>query len=84
MNSTTHYVTVNDIEVQVVRKNIKSLRLSVNPPDGSVRISVPRFASDDNVRMMVIANLHWIKKQQAHFGTKIKKPGCYHSKKFTI
>ncbi len=58
---------VNGISVQVVRKPIKNLHLSVYPPDGRVRVAVPKLLSDDNVRLAVISRLSWIKKQQANF-----------------
>jgi len=53
--------------VQVVRKAIKNLHLSVCPPDGHVRLAVPLHMTDDNVRLAVITRLSWIKKQQANF-----------------
>jgi len=56
---------VNDIEVQVVRKDIKNLHLGVYPPNGRVRVSVPLHVTDDNVRLAVISKLKWIRKQQA-------------------
>jgi len=53
--------------VQVVRKAIKNLHLSVCPPDGHVRLAVPLHMTDDNVRLAVVTRLSWIKKQQANF-----------------
>lgn len=58
---------VSGIPVQIVRKSIKNLHLSVYPPDGRVRVAVPKHLSDDNVRLAVISRLGWIKKQQARF-----------------
>ncbi len=63
----TPTLTVNNIEVQVVRKDIKNLHLAVYPPDGRVRVAVPLHITDDNVRLAVISKLSWIKKQQATF-----------------
>jgi predicted metal-dependent hydrolase len=69
--STSSLVTpplvIRDIPVQVVRKPIQNLHLSVCPPDGQVRVAVPLHITDDNVRLAVIARLGWIKKQQAAF-----------------
>lgn len=53
--------------MQVVRKAIKNLHLSVCPPDGHVRLAVPLHMTDDNVRLAVVTRLSWIKKQQANF-----------------
>ncbi len=39
------HVTVNEIKVEVVRKYIKNLNLTVYLPDGWVRVSVPKRTS---------------------------------------
>ena len=53
--------------MQVVRKDIKNLHLGVYPPDGKVRVAVPKHITDENVRLAVVSKLAWIKKQQAKF-----------------
>lgn len=63
----TTYLTISDIEVQVVRKNIKNVHLAVYPPNGRVRVAVPWHVTDDNVRLAVINKLAWIRRQQATF-----------------
>ena len=60
-------ISVNDIEVQIVRKDIKNLHLGVYPPNGRVRVAAPTHVTDDNVRLAVISKLSWIKKQRANF-----------------
>ncbi|WP_353410364.1 SprT family zinc-dependent metalloprotease [Arenicella sp. 4NH20-0111] len=60
-------ITVNGIDVQVVRKDIKNLHLAVYPPDGNVRVAVPTHVTDDNVRLAVVSKLSWIKRQQKDF-----------------
>lgn len=67
MSATKGMLTVNGIDVQVVRKDIKNLHLAVYPPDGHVRIAVPSYVTDDNVRLAVVSKLAWIKKQQRAF-----------------
>jgi predicted metal-dependent hydrolase len=57
-------IHLGDIGVDVVRKDIKNVHLSVLPPAGRVRISAPERMSLDTVRVFVIAKLPWIKKQQ--------------------
>ena len=43
------------------------MHLSVLPPDGKVRVSVPLAMSDDAIMMFVKTKLGWIRKQQAKF-----------------
>src|ERR1700692_1699309 len=57
-------ITLGDIAVDVVRKDIGNVHLSVHPPTGRVRIAAPERMSLDTVRVFAIAKLPWIKKQQ--------------------
>lgn len=61
------FLTVSGIEIQIIRKAIKNLHLSVNPPDGNVRVSVPPHLSDDNVRLAIVTRLSWIKQHRKNF-----------------
>lgn len=60
-------ITINGLQVEVVRKAIKNLHLGVYPPDGRVRVAAPLAVSDDAVRLAVIGKLGWIKRQRAKF-----------------
>jgi hypothetical protein len=44
-----------------------NLHLGVYPPDGRVRVAVPRTVTNDAVRLAVIGKLRWIRRQQAKF-----------------
>ena len=57
-------IQLGDIGVDVIRKDIKNVHLSVHPPTGRVRIAAPRHMSLDTVRVFAIAKLPWIKRQQ--------------------
>lgn len=57
-------IKLGDITVDVVRKNIKNIHLSVYPPTGSVRISAPERLSLDNIRVFALTKQGWIKTQQ--------------------
>jgi predicted metal-dependent hydrolase len=57
-------IQLGDIAVDVIRKEIKNVHLSVHPPTGRVRIAAPERMSLDTVRVFAIAKLPWIKKQQ--------------------
>ena len=67
MNTDMHQITVSNIVVDVVRKDIKNLHLAVHPPDGRVRVSAPLRVDDQAVRLAVISRWAWIKRQQAKF-----------------
>jgi predicted metal-dependent hydrolase len=50
--------------VDVVRKDIKNVHLSVYPPFGKVRIAAPAWMELDAIRVFAINKLAWIKQQQ--------------------
>lgn len=58
---------ISDIQVEIVKKDIKNLHLSVLPPDGRVRVSAPLRLSDESIELFVRTKLSWIKKQQEKF-----------------
>lgn len=58
---------IGNLSVEVRRKAIKNLHISVLPPSGVVRVSAPLKMSDDAVKMAVANRLQWIKKQQRAF-----------------
>ena len=60
-------ILVANIPVEVVKKNIKNLHLSVLPPDGKVRVSAPETLSDDAIATFVRTKIGWIRKQQEKF-----------------
>lgn len=57
-------ITLGDITVDVVKKGIRNIHLSVNPPTGHVRISAPLRMDLDTIRVFAITKLSWIKNQQ--------------------
>lgn len=65
---------INDIEIELAKKKIKNLHLSVHPPDGRVRISAPQHMDIDSIRLFAISKLSWIRKQQKKFINQERQP----------
>lgn len=57
-------IKLDEIEVNVLRKDIKNIHLGVHPPSGRVRISAPSHMKLDTIRVFAISRLNWIKQQQ--------------------
>jgi hypothetical protein len=57
-------LSLGEISVDVVFKDIKNVHLSVHPPTGRVRISAPERMKLDTIRVFAISKLGWIKRQQ--------------------
>jgi hypothetical protein len=60
-------IDIGELTIDVVRKSIKNMHLSVYPPAGRVRIAVPLDIDDDAVRLYIISKLSWIKRNQRKF-----------------
>lgn len=69
-------IVVDDITVEVVRKNIRGLRLRVYPPHGRVRVAAPLVASAEAVRQAVVGKLDWIKRHRARFAAQSFQARC--------
>lgn len=69
MNTDSEVFTlqVQEIETLVTRKAVKNIHLSVYPPEGKVKMTVPRFMGDEAIRNSLIMRLGWIRKQQEKF-----------------
>ena len=50
-------VSVGDLTVDVIWKDIKNLHLSVHPPTGRIRIAAPRALGLDAIRAFAISRL---------------------------
>ena len=61
---TDEHFALSDITVEVVRKDIKNIHLSVYPPHGTVRVSAPLRLKLDAIRVFAISKLSWIRQQQ--------------------
>jgi len=60
-------ITISNIKIDVVRKDIKNIHLAVYPPTGRVRIAAPLSVSEDAIRLFAISKLGWIKRNQRKF-----------------
>lgn len=73
MTTEVSQLVVRGLPVKVVRKDIKNLHLAVYPPDGAVRISVPRRVDDELVRLAVVSRLGWIRRKRAAFKEQLRQ-----------
>ncbi len=60
-------VQIGSLSLQLNRKAIKNLHISVLPPDGRIRVSAPEHMTDTAIRMAVVSRIPWIKQQQRDF-----------------
>ena len=60
-------VRIGTLDIQLHRKKIKNLHISVLPPDGAIRVSAPESMTDNAIRMAVVGRIPWIRQQQREF-----------------
>ena len=60
-------ITVSNITIDVIHKDIKNIHLAVYPPTGRVRIAAPLNVNDDAIRLFAVSKLGWIKRHQREF-----------------
>ena len=57
-------IELGGIVLDVIKKDIKNIHLSVYPPSGKVRLSAPARMNLDTIRLFAISKLGWIRQQQ--------------------
>ena len=67
MSTDTAPLEIRGIAVEVIRKDIKHLHVSVHPPEGRVRVAAPLRLDEDAVRLAVISRLAWIRRKRKEF-----------------
>ena len=57
-------IELGGVVLDVVKKDIQNIHLSVYPPTGRVRVAAPTRMKLDTIRLFAISKLGWIKQQQ--------------------
>lgn len=67
MTTKKEKIAIANIEIDVIRKDIKNMHLAVYPPTGRIRLSAPNRTDAEVVRLFAISKLGWIKKHVKNF-----------------
>ncbi len=60
----TETIHIGDLSIQVTKKDVKNVHLSVHPPDGRVTLVAPSATRLEVARAYAISKLSWIREQQ--------------------
>lgn len=67
------------MHITITRKRMKTMRISVEPSDGSVKVSAPKRVSVKQITDFVTSKKAWIEKTQEYYKTAkellVVKPG---------
>jgi predicted metal-dependent hydrolase len=58
-----HVLAIDEFQVEVDRKEIKNMHLSVYPPHGRIHVAAPSYVDDEAIRLFVMSRKPWILKQ---------------------
>jgi predicted metal-dependent hydrolase len=67
-------ILIGNVEIDVVRKDIKNMHLAVYPPNGRIRLATPNSTDYEVVRLFAISKLGWIKKHVKSFKEQKREP----------
>ena len=76
MNTSTLQRLPDGIVVEITRKDIRTLRLSVHAPDGRVKVSAPVAMPEEFISTFVLDRLGWIRKHQLRLAVRHDPPAC--------
>lgn len=67
MNTKPEILIIANVEIEIVRKEIKNMHLAVYPPHGRIRLAAPIKTDSEVMRLFAISKLGWIKKNVKTF-----------------
>ena len=60
-------LTISNLTIDIVRKDIKNMHLAVYPPIGRIRLSAPEKTDSEMMRLFAISKIGWIRKHIKNF-----------------
>jgi len=73
MNTKADHIEIANVDINIVRKDIKNMHLAVYPPNGRIRLSAPLRTDDEVLRLFAISKLPWIKKHVKNFKSQARE-----------
>lgn len=70
---------IGELAVEVERKAIRTMRVTVYPPAGRVRVAVPLRLPEKTIQEFVLSRQAWIQKHQARFAALPPPPALTYS-----
>lgn len=57
-------IVIENIVIHIERKNIKNMYIRIYPPEGKVKMTVPKYIKEDAIIMFASSRICWIKTQR--------------------
>jgi hypothetical protein len=65
--NTSSTISIANIQIEVIQKDIKNMHLAVYPPTGRIRLAAPLKTDAEVMRLFAISKIGWIKKHIKNF-----------------
>ena len=73
------HLLIDDISMEIIRKPVRQMRLSIRPPQGLLRVTVPMRTTQATIREVVLRKQAWIRKHQAAFQQRTPPPELHYA-----
>jgi predicted metal-dependent hydrolase len=70
----TEKLLIGGFDVEVTKKDIKNIHLTVHPPTGLVKVSAPLNTNTDIIKAFALTKLDWIKKNHKKLSNQVREP----------
>ncbi len=67
MIESSYMLDIDGLQIEVLCKSVKNFNLRVYPPEGRVKISVPRMTSERALRQILTNKMDWIRRKQGAY-----------------
>ena len=67
MIESSYILEIDGLQIEVLHKSVKNFNLRVYPPEGRVKISVPRMTSERALRQILTNKVDWIRQKQGAY-----------------
>ncbi|KYG79374.1 metal-dependent hydrolase [Roseivirga seohaensis] len=73
MSTSIEQLHIANLDIDVIRKDIKNMHLAVYPPTGRIRLAAPSRTDDEVIRLFAISKLAWIKRHIKNFKSQARE-----------
>jgi predicted metal-dependent hydrolase len=70
----TEVIQLAEISIELTRKSVKHVHLTVHPPDGRVTLIAPTSTQLDVIRAYAISKLSWLRAQREKLAAQVREP----------
>ena len=67
MSTSIEQLQIANLDIDVIRKDIKNMHLAVYPPTGRIRLAASSHTDDEVIRLFAISKISWIKRHIKNF-----------------